>query len=64
MCREEDWSSGRHIVGPDEQLDLLVRQANHPSPQSAPPREGLALLLLTFQNANHSCLSCWYFPFL
>lgn len=45
-------------------VDLLGQRAHDASHQSAPPREGPALFLPKAQNADHSCLPCWYFPFL
>ena len=52
MRPEENPSSGRHH-GPDEQVDWLGRRPKHPAPDSGP-----------VLNSDHSCLPCWYFPFL
>jgi hypothetical protein len=52
MREEGKSSSGRHH-GPDEQVDWLGRRPKHPAPNSGP-----------VLNSDHSCLPCWYFPFL
>ena len=42
----------------------LVEDASHPSLQPAQPRQEPALVLSKVLNSDHSCLPCWYFPFL
>ncbi|MGB0066899.1 MAG: hypothetical protein WBQ11_02535, partial [Isosphaeraceae bacterium] len=49
---------------PDGQLSRLVEYASHPSLQPAQPRQEPALVLSKVLNSDHSCLPCWYFPFL